>query len=885
MLRGREGWNRRGPASSLPDGGPVRLLDPALRVVPFSGRDAEMADLTNWAGGSEAVRVRLLTGLGGSGKSRIAVELSARLNRRRWRSVWLDPADDPRDVAAACRGPRVLVVVDDAASFPRLGDQLAALGDTEAGRIRVLLLARTGREWWTRLRWASTLWADAASVPTSIAHAGPPAQSLDRLVRTAAAAFASRLGTQAPELVAGDLPADADPPCFGDVHAAVLAVLATDDPGGAGAVVDVARGPAALLDQERDRWEDTDAAVARALLCGDRRDLPDRLAELHVARTLTAAPGMTEVCTARITPDEAFEVAMFAFRLDVDTPAVTGAGRLTGALLERVATQLSDGPEHLERILRLFPARPVPAAQAADLASRLVTVVTANAAGRDTTGQAEALGAWARALEEAGHSDEALDPAERAEAMWRRITRADPLRYRTALWRAMRDLAVVSFGTGRDEEGARLVEETVSAWSSVPEAEAAWSEPELAWGMYALELTTAPGSVDAARWYHERAVSLLRGLVGRDPVAYQETLARVQANLLLLVNRGRPGEALEGLRESVSIRRRLARDRPDAFERHLAYSLSNLSHALAGLGKAAEALAAGQEALALRRRALRKAASSDRGGAPKLRFELAWSLSGVGVLLSEQGRPHEALSLEEEALAIRRELAGEAPGRYREELATSCSNLGVTYSRLGRFGDALRLEHEAVEIRRDLVLRSSVSRHRQHLARSLSNLGVRYSDMGRTEDAVEPTREAVALMRQVARDDRWQHLPDLATVLANLGATFTDLSRAQDAVGPLHEAVGALRDLSREHPEKHLPGLASALTALAVALGEQRRYVSAAASAREAVRIRDRLAATDQRRFGDDLARSVRVLADIEAVLPNDGSRKGHFITARSERA
>ncbi|MBL0885734.1 tetratricopeptide repeat protein [Myceligenerans indicum] len=859
------------------------LLEPALRVVPFSGRDTEMADLTTWAGGAETIRARLLTGLGGSGKSRIAVELSARLSRRRWRSVWLDPADEPGDVAEACRGPRVLVVVDDAASFPRLDHQLGAIRKADAGRVRVLLLARTGREWWTRLRWASPLWADPVTVPTSIVHIGPPALTPDRMVRNAVAAFAPRLGVPVPDLVVCDLPADADPPRFGDVHAAALAVLAERDEAEAEAVVDVARGPAALLDQERNRWEDTDAVVARALLCGDRRDLPDRLAELHVARTLQAAPGMTEVCTARITSAEAFEAAMFAFRLDVDTPAVTGAGRLTAALLERVIPQLSDDPAHLEGVLRLFPARPAPTGQASDVASRLVTALAADD-GQDTTTLAEALGAWARALEETGRSDDALEPAERAEAMWRRITAADPLRYRVALWRAMRDLAVVSFGSGRDEQFEALVDETVSAWSSVPEAEAVWTDPELAWGLYSLELTTRPADVDAARWYHERAVAILRDLVAQDPVAYEETLARVQANLLLLVNRGRPAEALDGLRESVAIRRRLARDRPDAFERHLAYSLSNLSHALAALGAAAEALAAGQEALALRRRAVRKAAASGRGGAPRLRFELAWSLSGVGVLLSEQGRPHEALSLEEEALTIRRELAREAPDRYREMLATSCSNLGVTYSRLGRFGDALCLEQEAVGIRRELVRNFSAGRHRQHLARSLSNLGVRYSDMGRTEDAVEPTREAVSLMRQVVRDDRRQHLPDLATALANLGATLTDLSRAQEAVGPLHEAVGALRDLSRESPQKHLPGLASALTALAVALGEQRRYASAAAAAREAVRIRDRLAATDQRRFGDDLARSVRVLAGIEALLPQRGSRNGHYIAARSER-
>ncbi|GAB4085844.1 hypothetical protein GCM10028784_24740 [Myceligenerans cantabricum] len=889
----------------------MRLLDPALRIVPFAGRDAEMAELGTWAGGTDPVRVRLLTGMGGSGKSRLGVELSSRLARRRWRTVRLDPADDPRDLAEACRGARTLVVVDDAGSFPRLPDQLGALRGADVSRLRVLLLARTGRHWWTRLRWASALWAeDPSSAPTTIAHVGPPGQDLDRTVHSAASAFAARLGKETPDLMIGDLPGDAEPPRFGDVHAAVLAVLAREDTDGAAAVVDVVRGPGALLDHERDRWEDTDAVVARALLCGDPRGLPDRLAELHVARTLTAAPGMTEVCTAQLTPDEAVAAARFAFRLDIDTPAVTGAGRLTAAILERVMPQLPDDPEYLERVLRMFARRPVPVAQAVNLASRLVRVIAEtqaraekgaaavpSAAGaddgpaadarpvghRDTTSEAEALGAWSRALDEAGRWDEAREPAALAEAMWRRLADRDPVRCRVGLWRAKRDLAVTSAKVGRSREVAALVDECVTAWSAVPEAEALWTEPDLAWGMYMLEVTTGrPGRVDATRWYHDRAVELLRGLVGQDPVAYEETLALVQSNLLIRVNQGRPAEALAGLRESAAIRRRLARKRPDAFERHLAYSLSNLSHALAALGQGAEALAAGQEALALRRRAVRAASAVGKGGAPGLRFELAWSLSGVGLLLSEQGRPHEALALEEEALSIRRELTEASPDRYSEQLGTSCSNLGVTYSRLGRFGDALRLEQEAVEIRRDLA-EQSAGHHRQYLARSLSNLGVRYSDMGRTEDAVGPTQEAVSLVRRLARDDRTQYLPDLATALANLGATLTDLGRSQEAVGPLHEAVGALRELRKEYPEKHLPGLASALTALSVALAEQRRHVSAAASAREAVRIRDRLAAVDQRRFGDDLARSVRVLADIEGQLPKDGARKD-AVTVRSGR-
>ena len=870
------------------DDGIASLLDPARRVVPFSGRDNDLSELMSWAGGSDPVRVRLLTGLGGVGKSRLAEELCTRLGRRRRRCVRLGPDDDPAQIAAACRTGRVLVVVDDADAFPRLPEQLGALIGAPA-RIRVLLLARTGREWWTRLRWASDLWAGPERVPTSVTHLGEPAQEPARMIESAAHAFAARLGIPEPTLVVGDLPADADPPRFGDVHAAVLAALAgagpDPDPREARRVrVDIARGYAALLDIERDQWEDTDAVVARDLLRGDRDDLPGRLAELHVARTLTAAPGMTEVCTAVLTPQEAFHAALFAFRLDVDTPPVPGAGRLPASLLARLAAVLPDDAEVIARVLRLFPGQAFPAAQAAILADRLLDLTGDSDHDTAPTLRAEALGSSARALELSGRLDEAVEPAERAEEIWRRLADAEPRRYRIAHWRSQRDLAVVSFAVGRQREFTAIVERAVAAWDTVPDVERVWTGPDHAWGLFALVVSTGrPGSADATRWFHDRAVTLLRELVDKDPVAHEEMLALVQANMEVLVHQGRADEALDSLRESVAIRRRMARKRPDALERPLAQSLSNLSHALAAVGESAEALAAAQEALALRRRAVRKAAVAGRTAAVGLRFELAWSLSGVGVLLSEQGRPHDALSLEEEALSIRRDLAAENPEQYREMLATSCSNLGVTYSRLGRFGDALRLEEEATAIRRELAA-TSFGYHRLHLARSLSNLGVRHSDMGRTEDAVAPTAEAVALLRTLVRQDRRQNLPDLASALANLGATYADLARGQEATAPLQEAVGMLRELTRAHPTRFLPGLASALTALAVAFGEQRRYISAVAAVREAVRIRDRLAAVDPRRFGDDLARSVRVLADLEELLPPDALRTHPVDTARSGR-
>jgi len=64
--------------------GPATLLHPVRGVVPFQGRERELAELLEWCADPDAGRVRLLTGPGGVGKSRLAKELADRL-RPKWR--------------------------------------------------------------------------------------------------------------------------------------------------------------------------------------------------------------------------------------------------------------------------------------------------------------------------------------------------------------------------------------------------------------------------------------------------------------------------------------------------------------------------------------------------------------------------------------------------------------------------------------------------------------------------------------------------------------------------------------------------------------------------------------------------------------------------------
>ncbi|GAB3170139.1 hypothetical protein GCM10027059_36180 [Myceligenerans halotolerans] len=790
------------------------LLDPALRIVPFAGRDAELDELHSWCRERSRVQVRFVTGTGGVGKSRLALELAARLRRRGWTCVWPEPDDSPAEVAAACRGGRVLVVVDDAAAHPRLAEQLGALAGAGDTRLRVVLLGRAGREWWTRLRWACDLWAGPEPVPTSQVHLAPPRVPAATLVSAAMRAFARRAGVQrklaatapaVPEVREGP---EAAP--FLDVHAAALAALLR------GGVADVSRGVGALLDVEREGWEAPDEEIAGALLRGEefgperplhgvpgpgpRRPspmsgpggLPNRLAELHVARTLAADPARVRACTTGLDAPQAFRVAVFAHRLDVDDPGVPEAARLATVLLERVADALPDDAEALAQVLRLFGRRPLPRDVALGLAERLTAVVGEHGSdsGPVTPEKADATATLARALGAPETYDEVPPSAQGAVTAWRELARHAPHRYHVPLLEARMVMAGVLFGKGRYTESLQISDEVAAVCRAAPAGERVWMDPMLANALNGMAITyDFLGRPEQVEVCHTASVATLRRLVARDPAAHEAMLALVLANTVGQVDLGRAADVIDGLRESVEIRRRLTLRRPGEHEQYLAFALSNLSDAAAQLDRPAEAVAAAREALSIRRRFARQ----DPVG---MRWLVAWSLAGLGSLLSEQGRAAEAAGLEEESVRIRRELAEETPQRYRDMLATSCSNLAVTYARLGRFAEALPLEEEAVAIRRELAARLP-GRYEEDLARSLSRLGVRLTEAGRPLDAVAPATEAVSMLRDLARSKRPHHQDSLAVALTNLATVLRSLGRAEAATAAVQEAF-ALRDESVE---------------------------------------------------------------------------------------
>ncbi|MFI6428545.1 tetratricopeptide repeat protein [Promicromonospora sp. NPDC050880] len=906
---------------------PAALLAPERCVVPFTGRGRELAELRSWVRSREPVALRLLSGLGGVGKTRLALELGRRLRRTGWTVVHVPSGQEVATVERVADVRRVLLVVDDAGFRAGLPAMLDAIGATRwRGRLRVLLLARTGGQWWPRERWTSSLWAGGTPSVTQMALDPALEGSLDvaydpaldlaverpdgerAVIEAAASRFARALGRPVPRIRYDPAP-DRRPRVL-DLHAAALvAVLDGDLP-------DPAAALGVVLERERAGWtasaaaagllserspgpgpagEDVtvaDAVLTVATLLGDTSDdglraalrragagaAPGREADVlaWVRAHLPAVPRLGELLVSRVLAASAGLAARCTSDLDADQAfAVLGFAAAMG--LDRPTAERDVTGEVIEAV-----AAALPAGSAADLPGLLRVIRRLpRSSGPLVVPVLDRLTHRAAEL-----SRTAGGVAQRAEAL--------------------SDLGTTLVAEGDPDAAVVVLREAVGLWRELSRDDADRYRPPLCTALNNLGMGYwAVGRHGDALTVQEEVVALCRRFPpGDGPWADAEHARALQNAGVSYTELGRTGEIEAAQRASLDLYRRLAAGDPVQYEPRLAAVLGNFE-ALTESGRPEDALPANVEAVAIRRRLAadrpehlaelawslgqlgttlealgryeeagvvlvealeiqrRLAKENERGTRP----DLAGALSALGALYSTVGRADESLRLEREALEIRRDLAREHPEKYLYYLAHSLSNLGVTLARRGRYDEAVLLEEEAVAVRRELARENA--RSLKYLAQSLSNLGVRYADLGRFEEALRPTQEAVDMLRRLVREEPEKYRAGLAEALANLGATLLDLGRADESLRPMREAVVMRRALALENPDKHRPDLALALSNLASALSAVGDNVTALGHAREAVEMRRRLAADLPERYRAELERSRGVLTRIDAAIRN----------------
>jgi len=211
-----------GGVSGLPVAGYLR---PEEQVVPFRPRP-ELAVLLEWCVTGGHARVRLVTGDGGTGKTRLALQLGQELAAG-WQPLWV-PRGSEREAVREVRvlGQPYVLVVDYAETRAELAALVNAVAaDRDGPDLRVLLLARSAGEWWQQLaasveeRAAGLLEAAVPLLLGPLPAAGGPQE----VFADALEVFAGRLGVSRPAVSLAL--ADPDPVVL-VVHAAALLAVA-----------------------------------------------------------------------------------------------------------------------------------------------------------------------------------------------------------------------------------------------------------------------------------------------------------------------------------------------------------------------------------------------------------------------------------------------------------------------------------------------------------------------------------------------------------------------------------------------------------------------------------------------------------------------------------
>jgi tetratricopeptide (TPR) repeat protein len=740
---------------------PSFLLRPQLRAVPLVGREDLLADLEDWTTQPDDLGVRVVTGAGGQGKSRLATELVGRLTGEGWEAGFLRAGVSADVLSRARTGDRPLLLVVDYAEtrtseVEQLLEELMDGGPEPVAR--VLLLARSAGDWWTNLSASNPRLEYVLETAREVRLDGAGAQAAgsDEIYRLATAAFRERLGLPVgtPPTLRTAGTAELTPL---DLHLEALATVLGESGGGE------VHGPASspvqrVLNHERRYWRkaadgaglgtydgvDLDRALAAASLCG--ADTEDQ-----AVAVLSRVEGLAH-------HGDLVRLARLIRRLYPSTDWYWGFLR-PDLLAEELIGQVAAGSGYPHES-RTFPAALL---EQASVEQRL-----------------RALTMLARAAPQRDH----------VRSLVADLIRASPVRWA--------DAAVAVAHRAADPSSVVLpLQEALEAESGNVE-----------FVLHLLE--QIPDETVALADLAATASAYALGYSQKEAESQSDVPRLLDALSNRLSDIGRSTEAAAAVAEAVEQYRHLAEVSPGTFLSDLARSLNNLSNRLSEVGRAEEALPPMLECVQLYRQLLED-------DPEEYRLPLAVALGNLANRLADTGRLDEAREAVTESVDRHRSLVEESSERFAPGLASALNNQGLVLLQLGDGGRALGSAEEAVAGRRDLAMLAPDT-FTPNLARALSNLAVLRHAGGDHVGAEEAAEEAVALHRRLCVSARDTYLPELATSLNNHAVELAENGHPDRAVATLREAVDAYRGLTARLPEAMTSRFAVMLENLAARL-------------------------------------------------------------------
>ncbi|MBT9100014.1 tetratricopeptide repeat protein [Methylovulum psychrotolerans] len=692
-----------------------QLLRADEALVPFDAAQQPSLDLLiKWLDAEWPTAVRLLTGAGGLGKTRLALELCRQRQAAGWCCGFLDKDHAAKDMALFWDELRqqqqaVLVVLDYAETRQTVLLALvkALLQNPSPHPVRLLLLARGGGEWWDNLPGKD---ADCETLLASYATSGPyllPALYLDASSRRLAyqqalQAYAVALGRPATQYIPDLTGEHFAKPLY--LQMAALLALFNEYPQTAEGLT------RALLNHERRYWAQ---ALANSGLPN-----PENLAQQLLALA-TLAGGFAASNQAHnywgAVSDYPLQPLEMAVLFNALTPLYPGSGNqrlpamqpdLLGEALVAQTLLQAQGARLLDAVLRedtlQYSALTVLARLSGhrpdvegvlveglmrnfgkcclavvevvlETPGKLTALACAVFRGLTPAGQSHAAGLLLRFFKhesvELGYLAYEVALSEKNKADKKLAKKPKDISAKRDYAKSLDKLSITLHRIGKDAEAVGCSEEAVAIYERLAGKNPDRFEPDYVHSLsnYSIYLSGAGQNAEALG-FAQQALAICKRLAEKNPDRFEPDYARSLNNYATrLSGAGQYAEAQGFAEEAVAIRKRLAEKNPDRFEPDYADSLHSYANRLSDAGQYAEAQGFAQQALAIRKRLADK--NPDR-----FEPDYADSLHNYAIRLSEAGQYAEAQGFAQQALAIRGRLAVKTPARYEFEAYNSYCN-------------------------------------------------------------------------------------------------------------------------------------------------------------------------------------------------------------------
>jgi hypothetical protein len=465
----------------------IGLLDPHREVVDFVGRTDEIAELLGWCADGQDSPLRIVVGPSGAGKTRLAVELAREMRARGWRIEWVSsgrkaaagPATAAPAAAPSIVHRKSLLIIDDADERTDLTELIGALRHNQP-RARILLLARSAGSWFDQLELSGpayyTLVSAARATLTELAAAATAELTDTEVTAAAAASFAAELGLPAP---AGLTIHRADRSGMLDLHiTALMAVLGQPGPPGPAApsvsLVEPESAIDTLLAYESQFWSSGDQNsaeltprqnVAATYLLGQAKALPQRVADVLVARELAGSSELAKRLLTGVDADQALAAAALLARVSSDRPQPPDSLDEAIALIAAELESLDAPAQTLIAILNVLPyPSSVWNAAGAAICGRI-----ADAHGPDTDPAMRAywLNSLGARLWQVRRRSEAVGHTRQAVAIRRKLASADPDRHLPGLALSLSNLGRQLAGIDRTSDAIGTTAEAAAIYRAI----------------------------------------------------------------------------------------------------------------------------------------------------------------------------------------------------------------------------------------------------------------------------------------------------------------------------------------------------------------------------------------------------------------------------------